>query len=381
MADLVICDTPLIENRRRILFDTPHIERAVGSIASFETEMAAIVKSVKAEFEPVQEGEGDPSPENVRPITGRVSVNIEARGKNLFDKNNYNYIKAYFLPNGKVISNNGHTLVYLPCKPNTTYTASRIRTVSNERFGLAWTNENEVKIGTATYGGKMAANSGTVGDKVWLTVTTGSDATYLLVWAWWSSSVNAAESLQIELGSTATSYEPYSGSTIPISWADEAGMVYKGNAVINRDGSATVTATMASVDAGTLTWGAYNAPYGKCFYGTPPTPKQGWRGLSSDYVQHQIGFTQIENGEFTTGSGAGYAVFVRDDRYTSGTTQEFKAAMQGVQFVYELATPVTYTLTPQEVLRTLRGENNLWSDANGDTTVDYWTHKRNTAYS
>ena len=40
------------------------------------------------------------------------------------------------------------------------------------------------------------------------------------------------------------------------------------------------------------------------------------------------------------------------------------------KIVYELATPQTIQLTPQEV-SSLLGENNMWSDANGDLTVEY----------
>ena len=44
-----------------------------------------------------------------------------------------------------------------------------------------------------------------------------------------------------------------------------------------------------------------------------------------------------------------------------------------IQVVYPLATPIEYQLTPQQVT-TLIGTNNVWSDANGNTEVSYWTH-------
>ena len=43
-------------------------------------------------------------------------------------------------------------------------------------------------------------------------------------------------------------------------------------------------------------------------------------------------------------------------------------ASNPLQVVYELATPITYTLTPQQV-ETLIGTNNIWSDA-GEVTVE-----------
>lgn len=52
------------------------------------------------------------------------------------------------------------------------------------------------------------------------------------------------------------------------------------------------------------------------------------------------------------------------DVYAAGTTPT-----TGAQVVYELATPITYTLTPTEI-RTLLGANNIWADT-GDVDVDY----------
>ena len=43
---------------------------------------------VKVRWEPVQEGSGDPSPDNIRPIKGRDRVTVERCGENLFDTRN-----------------------------------------------------------------------------------------------------------------------------------------------------------------------------------------------------------------------------------------------------------------------------------------------------
>lgn len=53
--------------------------------------------------------------------------------------------------------------------------------------------------------------------------------------------------------------------------------------------------------------------------------------------------------------------------YSDATT--FKSAMNGVQLVYELATPQTYQLTPQQV-NTLVGTNNVWSEQ-GNIELSY----------
>lgn len=53
----------------------------------------------KASWEPTQEGNGEPSPENIRPIKGRDSVTVERCGWNLLDptKNAYNTYEPYGL--------------------------------------------------------------------------------------------------------------------------------------------------------------------------------------------------------------------------------------------------------------------------------------------
>lgn len=53
------------------------------------------------------------------------------------------------------------------------------------------------------------------------------------------------------------------------------------------------------------------------------------------------------------------------DVFSAGTTPT-----TGAQVVYPLATPQTVQLTPQQV-STLLGSNVMWSDLNGDLTVQY----------
>lgn len=54
---------------------------ASGSIASFTDGADDMpMKSCVVSFEPIQEGEGDPSPENVRPITGRTGLTVYHSG-------------------------------------------------------------------------------------------------------------------------------------------------------------------------------------------------------------------------------------------------------------------------------------------------------------
>ena len=81
-ADRIEIEYDLIETRqiemarRNIIMNSPHVESVTGSNASFITDMASNLKECKIHFAPIQEGSGDPSPENVRPIRGYDSITI-----------------------------------------------------------------------------------------------------------------------------------------------------------------------------------------------------------------------------------------------------------------------------------------------------------------
>lgn len=61
----------------------PPLEEGGNPVACYP--VAGYPLGVKAKWEPMQEGTGTPSPENIRPIKGRDSVRVERCGENLFD--------------------------------------------------------------------------------------------------------------------------------------------------------------------------------------------------------------------------------------------------------------------------------------------------------
>ena len=121
---------------------------------------------------------------------------------------------------------------------------------------------------------------------------------------------------------------------------------------------------MAMVDLGTLTW-AYNASY-KFFRADLDGKANGRTNLiASSYAHGDVWDTSTDY--IVAGHTGTNAIYVKDSRYTDAAS--FKSAMSGVQLAYELATPITLTLTPQEI-KTLLGNNNIWADA-GESTVIY----------
>ena len=76
----------LIASRRRIVMAQPHLVTPTpANPVAFSATLAAPLKSLECAFSPVQAGSGDPSPENVRPISGWTNCNVVRCGKNLFD--------------------------------------------------------------------------------------------------------------------------------------------------------------------------------------------------------------------------------------------------------------------------------------------------------
>ena len=135
-----------------------------------------------------------------------TAVKVSRCGKNLFDKDNANILNTYFTTSGVLNTNSTTTRsVWIPCSPNTTYTVSKI---ASARFAVGFTNEepmNGVTVNNVTF----------LPTATKITVTSGNSDKYIIVWFYHSShdtSVTVEEilaSMQIELGTTATDYEPY----------------------------------------------------------------------------------------------------------------------------------------------------------------------------
>lgn len=97
-------------------------EDASGGVASFADGADNIpVKSLVVNIVPIQEGTGDPSPENVRPISGRQIVTVTRAGVNVWDEEwesgTYLNTSGTKYPSSTKIRNVNPISV----KPNTTY--------------------------------------------------------------------------------------------------------------------------------------------------------------------------------------------------------------------------------------------------------------------
>lgn len=169
---------------------------------------------------------------------------------------------------------------------------------------------------------------------------------------------------------TTADFEPYQGNTYEITFPSEAGTVYGGTLDVV---TGELVVNRAIVDLGTLNW--TNGGQMKMFFSTgirDMVVKPENNNVVADIMSSA--FTPISyNGLLisTVGriciSALGSIGIVDGNTYES--VNDLQTAMSGVQLCYELATPITYHLTPTEV-KTLLGTNNFWADT-GDTSAEY----------
>ena len=295
------------------LYNTAYVtDSANGGVSHFVDGADDVpLKSLKVNIVPAQSGSGDPSPSNVRPISGRNSVKVTRAGKNLLPME----IQSGSYGNGVTITVNPDLSITYN-KPNeTNWTANVLGTFmlqagtytliedadgsQNARISLKKLPDNTEIVNTRWT--KRLTFTLTEATQIYADFSRASQATDLVI------------KFMIFKGNTATAsdYEPYKGNTYDISLAS-AGTVY----------------------GGTL-----------------------------DVVSGEL---KVTHGYIASYSGQELpSAWISDrDVYAEGTRPT-----TGAQVVYQLATPITYNLTPAEV-KSLLGINNIWSDA-GDVDVEY----------
>lgn len=150
----------------------------------------------KVSWEPTQEGSGDPSPDNVRPIKGRDSARVERCGKNLWSLVNVGF-KQY-----KEISIN--------------YPAGK--------YVLSFEVETEATSDTIQVGryvdGKWVYSQERKNQQIiiFISASVGISAFRFYAGSSPSFNVNATyKNIQLELGDDATTYAPYTGQTATLT--------------------------------------------------------------------------------------------------------------------------------------------------------------------
>lgn len=377
------------ERLNRVAFGSYVVEESTGPIAHFEDGADNIpMKDVLVHIEPVQAGSGDPSPDNVRPITGWTRAKVTRTGKNL--------LPSYAI--GRQRTENGITAT-----ANADGSITYVGTSTGTFWGLGDSASIWVKAGTYTLSARnntdisiniVNAVTGSLIDRVTgsgsKVITFANDKKiYYITTILSGKTIDTTATYQLELGSTATAYEPYHADTYDITFPTEAGTVYGGflHAV---SGVLTVDKKMVTIDGSTVpfTFASRNntvAEYKNAIFGIQSA--DALQSASANVVPDIISDTYkaISYNAAASKTAESYGVTVVDVGVAATarvrvaipksqniiTLEEANTWLENnpLQIVYPLATPQTYQLTPQEIT-SLLGENNVWADT-GNSEVEY----------
>ena len=325
-----------------------------ASVASFDTEIAGASQKVVCTIEPAQSGSGTPSPNNPRPLIGYTGMNVTRAGVNLLN------------PTYRTETSNS-VLYYegigggLLMKANQTYVVS----VPNGSTHPAAIYLNDYSSGTE-YTHVYSQRT--------VTFTPTADC-YVKFNVYYVSADLPIEPLsdiqvQCELGSTATAYEAYNGTTYPITWTDEAGTIYGGTLDVT---TGTLTKTHGFIEfdgSNDEDWGVIsgnNRAYIAVSDIDVSTPDS---GIADIYANMYEKGAYSGNGNRITARYNIAQINIFDTvNVTSISDWRTFLSNNHLTVCYELATPVVYSLTPEQIML-IAGTNNVNCDT-GNTTVMY----------
>lgn len=348
-----------------------------GAIAHFTDGADSIpMKDVLVHIEPVQEGSGDPSPDNVRPITGWTGAKVTRTGKNLLN-----------LVESEMVLDGWNRLFPISLKAGTYIISCQNQFGASSAKGarVLFTSENYATTVKELSNYYTFGDSTFVGMAVTITEEEASEIKniqFLLRAGNVSYNDIVQGNIQLELGSTATAYEPYSGQTYDIIFPAEAGTVYggtldvtKGELVVDRichiyEGGMDDIITSRSIDSSTKwlsirTATAYNHAVSGNAQDSFNLIKPLCDKLKPTWFLDAISATNC----YAPQGNWAPAHIIKVDGLTTVDEYDVWCAENKPQISWLLATPITYQLTPQEIT-SLLGENNVWADT-GDSDVEY----------
>lgn len=299
--------------------------------------------------------------ENICPISGYNGVTVYEAGECFFDAPDSNGTNGginFAVSNGKHLTLKGttgaNTAVYAITltKPFTVKAGETLsaflqgkikRTGGN--FGFRLQNANNNNIGGLTYSSI---------ERNYIATWTATEDTEITKF---ECRVGASHTFDCDVNVIA-----YIGdaNNIPIQFPNPPGTVYGGSVDLV---SGVLTVDKAVANMGDLSWTKNSQDFFQTSKSALPNGAAASSGtiICSAYPQGATG-----NTKYMTQTGS--YVRVWDDSYADADA--FKTGVTGQTFVYTLATPVTYQLTPQEI-STLVGQNNVWQESGDNLSVTF----------
>lgn len=349
-------------------------DTASGSVANFETDLALPLKSLEVDINAVQEA-GTPTPSSPKAISGLNKISVIHCGKNLYqyDENKVSQgttttstIRAYYPLGFKGVS-------------PLTFTA-------NLKSGSSITASDYLNIGRLRKSdGLLEILSAfiTPTDITTRTLSISSDDEVVLMSLEDPTVIKSILSrydLQIEVGSSASTYESFNGTTAVINLG---GTYYGGHFTQDKDGHRQfeVTHVCETFDGSEdENWVRYSQSDNQFRYWIPLSDcKLNANGEQiSNYLKPTNGDVSSGNSAIIRNNPASITLFSDGSRLYVNTTnvistdtkEEWRSYLStnNLTIVYPLATPIIIDLPDGEPINTFAGTNNIYADT-GDTSV------------
>lgn len=264
---------------------------------------------------PIQSGTGDPSPSNIRPFTGFTSAKVIRSSQNIFDWANASWKNKYYINasgNEQSINDYKYTENYILVNPSTTY-LFQMNKGTSEVTALV-VNEYDRNFNFINRFSAIRSTS-SIG-RLSGTGTTTSNTHYIRINApYKDNNTTGSNNFVIKEGSDSIGYEATTQTAYTLTFPNNVGTVYGGKWDVT-GGKLIVTHGQIASYAGETLPGAWISDRDVYAPGTSPTT--------------------------------------------------------GAQVVYELDTPVEYSV-PVQVVPMLAGVNEIWSDVNDAVQCIYVT--------
>lgn len=348
----------------------PPLEESGNPVVCYP--VAGYALGVKAKWEPMQEGTGTPSPENIRPIHGRDSVQVERCGENLLNpkENNYNT----YTPYGLTINYIGDNKVHLKGTYNLEGGGGSFVILSTNQKLLAGRN---LKItGFTIEGTKQTYRLYGLRTK---------DETAIAMQAEFAKGDVIDMTVAIVVSKdTPTTYTPYIGQTNTLTLPET---VYGGEVdAVKGEGQETQKLVILNGTESWNSWGInahnpaitgfytydindYDAINSKGICSHLETPNQDvWGGRNAG-----IGFATVGSSRYFMFSMMTSSLPDISAGHEVASLKAYLAAQNDagtpVQIAYKLAEPIPFTATGAQPLPALAGVNTVLTDADSATVT------------
>ena len=345
----------LASDAKRAIYDILPTETASGDIASFETDLSEPLVSCKSTIAATG---GNGTPSTPIPINGYTEANITRCGVNLWDE---------VMESGSIDNTTGQ---------NETYGTNRMRSINyipviaSEEYCVF--NNSGISLIFYFYASdKSYLSYRFIGNNTTTLLTLPNNCSFVRFRTDNNYGTTYNNDISINYPSTDTTYHPYTGNTYTIAFGQT---VYGGVLDVTRG---KLTVTHGIVNLGTLAWISEESEVS----GLARIPTYEIEPLGAKYNQIPLctsflgvlpkQYNSFNDGEIGFSNSEAFPFLrARTSLFIGKTNAEIKALMDGVMFCYELATPFDIDLTPVQI-EALLGVNNVFSDTNGTTEVDY----------